>query len=364
MRLYAGIDLHATNHYLGIIDEQNKVYFKYKIPNDLRKTLSYLEPFRKEIEGVVVESTFNWYWLVDGLMDQGYRVHLANPAAIRQYEGLKHLDDEREALWLANLLRLGILPEGYIYPKEERPLRDLLRKRLQLVRHRTSHILSIQNIMSRSLGLKMRAQEVKKLDDDGLRGLFKEEHLYLSAHTSVGVMKYLGEKIKRIEGVVKNRVKLQKEFEGLLSLPGVGEILGLTIMLEVGDIGRFPEVGNYASYCRCVRSTRLSNGKSKGEGNRKNGNKYLAWAYVEAANYALRFYPEVSRYYHRKAAETNSIVAIKAVSHKLARASYYIMRDQVVYDSRKLFAEGGGSETGCGVGSKPQSLIGQLLPPS
>ncbi len=337
MRLYAGIDLHANNHYLGIIDEENKVLFKHKVANDLRKTLSCLEPFRKEIEGVVVESTFNWYWLVDGLMDQGYGVHLANPAAIQQYRGLKHLDDERDALWLANLLRLRILPEGYIYPKEQRPLRDLLRKRLQLVRHRTSHVLSIQNIMSRSLGLKMRANEVKKLDEALVKDVFKEEHLILAVSSSVGVMRYLGEKIKGIETVVKSQGKLRKEFEGLLSLPGIGEIVGLTIMLEVGEVGRFPEVGNYASYCRCVRSKRLSNGKNKGEGNRMIGIKYLAWAYVEAANYVLRFYPEVSRYYDRKGAQTNSIAAIKAISHKLARASYYIMRGQVLYDPGKLF---------------------------
>jgi transposase len=108
-------------------------------------------------------------------------------------------------------------------------------------------------------------------------------------------------------------------------------------MLEVGDIGRFREVGNYASYCRCVRSTRISNGRIKGEGNRKNGNKYLAWAYVEAAHFAIRDYPEANRYYHRKVAGTNKVVAIKAVSHKLARASYYIMRDQVEYDPSKLF---------------------------
>lgn len=286
-------------------------------------------------------------------MEHGYRVHLANPAAIQQYEGLKHLDDERDAIWLANLLRLGILPEGYIYPKQERPLRDLLRKRLQLVRHRTSHILSIQNILSRSLGLRMRANEVKGLEEERVRDWFKEKPLFLAVQSSIGVMRYLGEKIKGIEEAVKSRVELRKEYEVLLSLPGVGKILGLTIMLEVGDIGRFLEVGNYVSYCRCVRSTRISNGRTKGEGNRKNGNKYLAWAYVEAAHYALRFYPEVNRYYHRKAAQTNSIVAIKAISHKLARASYYIMRDQVLYDSRKLFGSGEGRETSSGVGSKP-----------
>jgi len=338
MKLYGGIDLHANSHYWGVIDEGNKVVFKHKMANELGETVKVLESFGEKIEGVVVESTFNWYWLVDGLMSAGYRVHLANPAAIEQYKGLKHSDDERDALWLANLLRLGILPEGYIYPKEERPLRDLLRKRLQLVRHRTSHVLSIQNILSRSLGLKIRANEVKKLDEAWVEEVFKDRHLTLAVSSSIGVMRYLEEKIKQLEGVVERQVELRKEFAVLLSLPGVGKILGLTIMLEVGDIRRFAEVGNYASYCRCVRSTRISNGKSKGEGNRKNGNKYLAWAYVEAANYALRFYPEVSRYYHRKAAQTNRIVAIKAISHKLARASYYMMRDEVVYDSEKLFS--------------------------
>ena len=340
MKLYAGIDLHSNNHYLGIINEEDKVVFRQRLHNDLRETLCTLEPFREEVMGIVVESTFNWYWLVDGLMGQGYRVHLANPAAIQQYKGLKHLDDKRSALWLANLLRLGILREGYIYPKEERPVRDLLRKRSQLVRHRTAHILSIKNIVSRSLGLTMRSNEVKQLEERRVRDLLREEHLILAVQSSVGIMRYLGEKIKQIEGAVKNRIKLRPEFEGLLTLPGIGEILGLTIMVEVGEIGRFPEVGNYASYCRCVRSSRTSNEKEKGEGNRKNGNKYLAWAYVEAANFAIRDYPEVQRYYHRKAAKTNGVIAIKAISHKLSRASYYIMRDQVGYDPRKLFYGG------------------------
>jgi transposase len=339
MRLYAGIDLHANNGYLGILNEDNRIVFTGKLANDLGKIVGVLEPFRDEIEGVVVESTFNWYWLVDGLMDHGYHVHLANPAAIQQYEGLKHVDDQRDALWLANLLRLGILPEGYIYPKQDRPVRDLLRKRLQLVRQRTSHILSIENIVARSLGFRMRSNDVKRLDEAWVRDLFQEEHLFLAVDTSVGVMRYLGERIKNIERVVRSRVKVRKEFERLLTLPGVGNILGLTIMLEVGEIGRFAEVGNYSSYCRCVRSTRISNGKTKGQGNRKNGNKYLSWAYVEAANFAIRHYPVVQRYYQRKAAKTNGVVAIKAISRKLTRASYYIMRDQVSYDANKLFHE-------------------------
>ena len=119
-----------------MIDGENKVLYKRRHRNEVPAILSALEPYRKDIQGVVVESTFNWYWLVDALMDAGYRVHLANVSAIKQYEGLKQIDDRRSSLWLANLLRLNILPTGYIYPKEERPTRDLLRKRLQLVRQK------------------------------------------------------------------------------------------------------------------------------------------------------------------------------------------------------------------------------------
>jgi len=337
MGLYAGIDLHSSNNYLGIINEEDQRIYKHKLPNDMGTILNALEPFKGEIEGVVVESTFNWYWLVDGLMEHGYRVHLANPAAITQYEGLKYVDDVYESFFLAKLLRLGILPEGYLYPREERPVRDLLRKRVQLVRHRTSPILSIQNIIIRNTGKRVDSNDLKGLDEGWVNEVFKEEHLVLAVTSSMGVIKYLTEKIKQIERVVKGRIGLRKEFEGLLSVPGIGNILALTIMVETGDIRRFAEVGNYASYCRCVRSARISNQKKKGEGNRKNGNKYLSWAYVEAANFAIRSYPRVHSYYQRKKAKSNGAVAIKAISNKLSRASYYIMRDQVVYDEAKLF---------------------------
>ena len=139
-QLYVASDLHGNNNLMGIIDREGKRIFKKKLPNDPLLINDILKPFKEEIVGIVVESTYNWYWLVDALMEEGYKVHLANPAAIQQYSGLKHADDKHDAFWLAEMLRLGILPEGYIYPKEERPVRDLLRKRGHLVRLRTSLI--------------------------------------------------------------------------------------------------------------------------------------------------------------------------------------------------------------------------------
>ena len=320
-----------------MIDKDNKVLYKQRHGNDVPTILSALDPFKKDIQGVVVESTYNWYWLVDALMDAGYRVHLANVSAIKQYEGLKQIDDRRSSLWLANLLRLNILPTGYIYPKEERPTRDLLRKRLHLVRHRTSHVLSVKNILARNLGIRMKSEEVKKLNTSDIKILFPDPEMRVAVAASVGLISHLENEIKGIEAMITRKLKIRKEFIKLLTMPGIGQILGLTIMLEVGHIDRFPTVGDYSSYCRCVRSIRTSNGKITGYGNRKSGNKYLSWAYVEAANYARRFHEAVRSYYEKKMARTNRIVAIKAVSHKLARASYYVMRDNVDYDQARLF---------------------------
>jgi len=337
METYAGIDLHSSNNYIGIINEQDQRLYGKRIPNELDRVLMALEPFKKELSGVVVESTYNWYWLVDGLKDNGYKLHLANPAAIKQYEGLKHTDDKWDSFWLAHMLRLGILPEGYIYPKEGRPLRDLLRRRLLLVRQKTTHILSLQSMINRNLGVRMSGNAIKKLKEADAEELFNQTHLLLTAKSSISVIRFLKEKISIIEKEALALLKPHHGFNYLQTIPGIGNILGLTIMLEVGDIDRFPTVGDYSSYCRCVKSERFSNGKKKGNGNRKNGNKYLAWAYVEAANFAIRYCPHAQKFYQRKKAKINGIVGIKALSNKLARASYYIIRDQVPYDAKKLF---------------------------
>jgi transposase len=117
MKTYAGIDLHSSNNYIGIIDAKDKRLYSKRHDNRIDDVLKVLGKFKASLQGVVVESTYNWYWLVDGLMDQGYTVHLANPNAIQSYDGLKHTDDKWDSFWLAHMLRLGILPEGYIYPK-------------------------------------------------------------------------------------------------------------------------------------------------------------------------------------------------------------------------------------------------------
>ena len=216
-------------------------------------------------------------------------------------------------------------------------MRDVLRRRFLFVRHRTSHILSLQSAITRNLGEKMSSREIKNLEESDADKIFSEPFLALAAGCSISTISFLSTKIKEIEKAVMSHIKLRPEFKYLLTMPGIGDILGMTIMLEVGDINRFPTAGDYSSYCRCVKSERITNKKKKGEGNRKNGNKYLAWAYVEAAHFARRHYPEPQSFYQKKSAKKNGIVATKALSNKLARASYYVMRDQVPFDMNLLF---------------------------
>lgn len=337
MKLYGAIDLHSTNNVTVVIDEQDRVIYQKRLPNELALILKELSVHQSELQGIVVESTYNWYWLVDGLMEQGYKLHLANTAAIQQYEGLKYTDDHSDARWLAHLLRLGVLPEGHIYPRAERPVRDLLRKRSQLVRQRTTNLLSIQNLLTRNTGSSLSANRVKGLDVQQIDELLPNGYLALAVKANLSVMCSADQQAQLLEQTVMQRVKLRPQFSFLKTAPGIGEILALTIMLETGDIGRFASVGNYASYCRCVGSQKISNGKTKGKGNTKNGNKYLSWAFVEAANFAIRYNAKIKSFYERKKAKTKIVVALKAVAHKLCRACYYIMRDRVAFDITKAF---------------------------
>jgi transposase len=289
MKNYVGMDLHSTNTVLGMVDEDGKRIYRKKIPNHYALISGELEPFKEKIKGVVVESTYNWYWLVDHLIEDGYTVHLANPSAIKQYEGKKYVNDQDDAFFLADT------------------------------------------------GLRMSCNDVKKLNISDVEHMFESDYQVLSAQANIATIIFLSERIKEIEKKVLGFIKPMPQFQKLLTIPGIGNILALTISLEVGEIDRFKKVGNYSSYSRCVSSGKYSNGKKKGENNRKNGNKYLSWAYVEAANHAKKNCPYAMGFFQRKAAKKSKIIAIKALAHKIARASYYVMKNQEDYDRQRVF---------------------------
>jgi transposase len=332
MRLYCGIDLHSNNSYLVVLDDQDRVVYRRRLRNDLGLILQALARFTEQLVGIAVESTFNWYWLVDGLMDAGYRVQLANPGAMQQYDGLKHADDRSDARWLAHMLRLGVLPQGYIYPREQRALRDLLRKRGRLVQQRTASLLSLQNLVHRNTGQRLGVRALRSVEFAELESGQPDPNRTLALESTRRVIECLDDEVQRLEREILWQLKPDPCLRLLRTVPGVGDVLAPTIRLETGEIGRFASAGKYVSYCRSVSSQHTSNNKLKGKGNRKNGNPHLAWAYVEAAHFAIRYHDPVRRFYERKQARTHRVVALKAVAHKLARASYYVMRDQVPFE--------------------------------
>ena len=335
---YSAIDLHSNNSVVSVTDEEDRVVVEKRLPNDLAKILGFLLPWREELAGVVVESTFNWYWLVDGLQAAGFITYLANTTAIKKYDGLKHSGDEADARYLAHLLRLGILPTGTILPPEQRAVRDLARKRMQLVRSRTAHILAVENIIARQHGTRISSNQVKRLTTEAVDQMPLPDDVALAIKANVAVITTLSAQIDLLEKRLQESVGARAEYGLLTSVPGIGQVLATAILLETGPIDRFAAAGNFASYARCVDSVHTSNGKKKGEGNTKNGNKYLAWAFVEAANFALRYCAEAKRFYERKKAKTNNVVAIKALAHKLARACFHMLKERKPFDVKRCFA--------------------------
>jgi transposase len=338
MTKFSGIDLHSNNSVVVVTDEVDRIVYQQRLPNELPAILQALEPHQAELAGVVVESTYNWYWLVDGLKAAGYQVHLANTVAIKKYDGLKYSGDLADALHLAQLLRLNILPQGYICPPELRAVRDLARRRMQLVRLRTTQVLSIENVMSRQTGHRLKSAEVKRLTLEAAEQLGFSPNVTMSLQANVAVMLALDEQIERLEQRLLEQVKRRPEYTLLQSIPGIGVVLATVILLEIGEMRRFASVGHFSSYCRCVRSLRESNAKKKGEGNAKNGNKYLSWAFVEAAHMALRYCPQAKSFYERKKRQRNAIVARKALAHKLARACYHMLTEGKSFEVSRCFA--------------------------
>jgi transposase len=292
MELYAGIDLHSNNSVVSVLDQNDRVVYAKRLPNDLAAIIAALRSCSGKVHGVAVESTYNWYWLVDGLQDAGFALHLVNTAAVKQYDGLKYGGDFSDARHLAHLLRLGILPTGYIYPREERAVRDAM-------------------------------------------ALLDEQKLAMKAN--LAVMRCLDVQVKALERSILAKAKLRQDYQTLKTVSGIGDVLALTIALETGDVGRFDSAGNFASYARTVSSRRESNGKKKGEGNAKCGNKHLAWAFIEAAHFAVRYDAAIKRWYQKKCASSLAVVAIKAVAHKLARACYHVMKEGKPFDVARAF---------------------------
>ncbi len=336
--LYGAIDLHSNNNYSVISDQEDQVLCERRLGNSLEEVDAFFRPFRSELNALVLESTYNGYWLMDGLAELGYEVKLANPSQMQPYQGLKHRDDASDGLWLNRMHRLGVLPEGYIYPRPERGIRDLLRKRLFLVQHRTSLINSMKHQYQSWKAKDVSASEIKKLSSEEVSASFDDGFVRQGVEALRQSMEALSSQISGIEASLKHVLREDRLVSQLQILPGIGPLLAWTIRLEIGELARFGEDWRpYLSYCGLVESKQESNEKIKGHGNRKNRNRYLRWAYAEAAISALR-YPKIRVYHDRLMRKKGKIKAKAILASKIARVSFMMMRDPgMIYAQEKLW---------------------------
>lgn len=266
MPLYCGIDLHARDSIICVIDESERIRLREKIPNRMEVFLSHLNTFTPK-PSVVVESTINWYWLVDGLMDAGFEVTLAHTLGLSMITGAKVKTDKRDAFVLARLLRLGAVPKGYIYPKEQRPIRDLLRYRKTLVGRRAAEYGSLWKMLAQ-YGIVCPTPDFHRhLTEERLAEYLDHPVLRKQGAMTIERIHAYTRQIKEIEDTLLATVKDRPEFNLLQTIPGVGTILALTIYYETGDIGRFAGPKQFSSYCRVVpRGRPVGQGLQTGTG--------------------------------------------------------------------------------------------------
>ncbi len=251
MTFYCGMDLSARDCQVCVIDEDLSCLVQQKVRNELPSILRLIEPFKASLQ-IVVESTFNWYWLVDGLQEAGYDVCLAHTLGLYMITGAKVKTDRRDALALAKLLKAGMIPKAYIYPKDTRPIRDLLRQRSRLVALRGATYGSLRRLLLRQGLLRHSRNDIKETTEEDLQRWFAHPLVRLHGQHELERIELFSQQITTLESQLLATVQDRPEFHRLLTIPGLGKILAMTIFYEIGPIARFQDAREFASYCRLV----------------------------------------------------------------------------------------------------------------
>jgi transposase len=335
---YAGVDLHARTMYTHILDDRGRTVFERDLPACPEAFLGAVGPFRN---GLVVgcECMFAWYWLADLCEDQSIPFVLGHALYMKMIHGGKAKNDKIDAGKLAGMLRGGLFPMAYVYPRAKRQTRDLLRRRSFFVRQRAQLIAHIQNTNSQ-FNLPPFS---KKLSYAGNRTpeiaeRFTDPSTRLSIAADLQLIDAYDTQIAGLERHLLKNAKVDDPvtFQLLRTVPGIGPILGLILLYEIDNIGRFPEAGNFLSYSRLVRCSHESAGKIKGSGGKKIGNGHLKWAFSEAACLMLRSCLPVKSWMQRQEKKRGKRKALSLLEAKLGRTVYHLWRKQVPFDPKRF----------------------------
>lgn len=342
MGFYCGLDLGARRTQVCVIDEEQETVVQQKVSNDLSRITGILGRYQPELE-IVVESTFNWYWLVDGLREAGFSVQLAHVLGLSRITGARVKTDRRDARALAELLRLNAIPVAFIYPKETRSLRDLLRQRRRLTQRRGNERGSLRHLLYRYGWSDHGPDVLRRLRTPEIETFFPDPWVQLQVELALERIDAYGMQISAIEEAIAGHLSHQPAFARLQTIPGIGMILGATILLETGPIERFASARHYSSYSRVVPGEYQSGAvrRKRAPSKSKQGNPDLKWAFNQAAVQSVRHSPRIRLFFEqilaRHAGTAGKLVAYNAVAHKLAIASFHVMKQDVVYQEELLF---------------------------
>jgi transposase len=337
-RFYCGVDLHARTMFTHVLDAAGKTVFERDLPTDPEVFLEALAPFR---DGLVVgaECLFAWYWLADLCEDEGIPFALGHALAMRMIHGAKTKTDRIDAAKLAAMLRGGLFPMGYVYPRAKRQTRDLVRRRSFFVRQRAQLIAHVVNTNTQfnlpPLSKKL-TYAANRTDD--LADRFADPSTRLAVTADLGLIDAYDTQVADLERYLVKHAKVDDAvtFGLLRTTPGIGPILGLTLLYEIDDIKRFPEPGNFLSYSRLVRCPHESAGKKKGSGGKKVGNAHLKWAFSEAACLMIRSCLPVKSWLQRQAKKKGKKKALSILEAKIGRCVYHLWRKQVPFDGKRF----------------------------
>ena len=335
---YCGIDLHARTMYVCIMDKMGEILFRRNMKNDFGLLTRALEPYRPSVS-VGVESTYNWYWLADGCHAAGLPFYLGHALYMKAIHGGKKKNDRLDAQTLTNLMRTNYFPEAYAYPREMRATRDLLRRRHRYVALRAACYTHIQNTFTQQAILDSLSGEVKrKSSRRQIPSLLPDPDLHMSVDCDLDLVDALDPVIHRIEKQVLAQAKHhdRNAFSILMTTPGVGEMLALTILYEIHTITRFRSASAFSSYSRVVKVERTSVGKKTKGGNQKIGNPHLKWAFSEIILVAQTSSPLIKKYYEKLKSKHEPGKAKSIIAHKFAVAIYYMLKNRQAFDEKRF----------------------------
>lgn len=337
-KYYCGVDLHDKKMYICITNQRGEILLHKNVRNNFEEFKKQIKNYKDEI-AVGVESTHNYYWLYDGCRKEGIEFHLGHAYYLRAIRGKKKKDDKIDSKTLSDLMRSNYFPVGYAYPAEKRETRDLLRRRNKYVGIRAGIYCHLHLIHSQQCKAGVTKSEVKnKNERTSMLTRFEDEEIKLNLESDLEIIRKLDEQINKIEKRIKKKARLDDKvsYELLLSFPGIGPIIAMTILYETDRIERFGTVQQFSSYSRAVKTQRESNGKRTDNSNQKIGNPYLKWSFSQASVLMIKSSPEIKKYFEKLSSKMGKRKARAILRHKIAISVYYVLKNKETFNLEKF----------------------------